>query len=82
LEEAKKKYEDQICLMGGYDPHFYTLGTKEDISAETIRCIREAAEGGGYILAHSDAVPEEARMEDVRFSADLATEFGSYMGEN
>jgi uroporphyrinogen decarboxylase len=78
LEEAKQRFGDRTCLMGGYDPHIYTLGVQEEIRVETIRCLHEAAEGGRYILAHSDAIPQGARMEDVRLSAEIAEEFGKY----
>ncbi|NIM94003.1 MAG: hypothetical protein GTO18_09880 [Anaerolineales bacterium] len=80
LREAKREFGDQVCLMGGYDPHFYTLGTKEDIRSEAMRCIDEAAEGGGYIFANSDAIPEDARVGDVRLSVEIAEEYGKYRG--
>jgi len=78
LREAKERWGDKVCLMGGYDPHVFTLGTGADIRTETLRCIDEAAAGGGYILANTDAIPEGARLEDVKAMVDLAKEVGRY----
>jgi len=78
LKEVKDKFGDQICIMGGFDPHVYVLGDREDIRLETKRCIDEAASGGGYILANTDHIPEEAEIEDVKFMVDVAKEYGRY----
>jgi hypothetical protein len=78
LAEAKKKYGDQICLMGGYDPHFFSEYSLDEMCAEARRCIDEAAQGGGYILATTDAIPEQARLEDIRRVVQVAREYGSY----
>lgn len=76
LREAKAKWGDQVCLMGGYDPHVFTLGTREEMLDEARRCIDEAAAGGGYILANTDAIPEGADLEDVRAMVDYAKVYG------
>jgi hypothetical protein len=78
LREAKMRYGDRICLMGGYDPQVYLSGSLEEIRRETIRCIDEAAAEGGYILDNSDAVPPDAEMEDVRAMVQIAGEYGRY----
>lgn len=78
LREAKENYGDRVCIMGGYDPHVFTLGTRQDMLNEAIRCIEEAAAGGGYILANTDCIPEEAELEDVKAVVDLAKEYGRY----
>jgi uroporphyrinogen-III decarboxylase len=78
--EAEREVFDgaQICIIGGYDPHIYVSGSLEEIRKEAVRCIDEAAAGGGYILDNTDAVPEGARMEDVRAMAQTAKEYGRY----
>jgi uroporphyrinogen decarboxylase len=78
LEEGKDMYGDRICIMGGYDPHVYVLGDREDIHLETKRCIDEAAAGGGYIYANTDHISEEMKIEDVKFMVDAAKEYGCY----
>jgi uroporphyrinogen-III decarboxylase len=78
LKEAKKKWGDKVCIMGGYDPHIFTLGTREEMLKEAARCINDAAEGGGYILANTDAIPEKADIEDVKVMVDFAKANGRY----
>ena len=63
---------------GGYDPHVFTLGSLEEMRQEAFRCIDEAAAGGGYILDNTDAVPEDAKMEDVRATVEAARAYGRY----
>ena len=64
--------------MGGYDPHFFIDHSPADMTAEAKRCIDEAANGGGYILATTDHVPEDANWEDVRKVVQAAKEYGTY----
>ena len=78
LREAKAAYGDQLCLMGGHDPHIFVWGSLEEMRQEAIRCIDEAAAGGGYILDNTDAVPEGARMEDVRATVQAGKAYGKY----
>jgi uroporphyrinogen decarboxylase len=78
LAEAKEKWGDRVCIMGGYDPHIFALGTREDMRNEAIRCIDEAAAGGGYILANTDCIPVEAELDDVRAMVDTAKQYGRY----
>ncbi len=78
LGEAKMEYGDKTCLMGGYDPHFFVGHSLDDMVAEVKRCIDEAASGGGYILASTDAIPEEANWEDIRKVVQVAKEYGRY----
>ena len=78
LREAKEKYGDRTCIMGGYDPHIFTLGTLDNVRNEAIRCIDEAAAGGGYILANTDCIPEEANLDVVKAMVDTAKAYGRY----
>jgi uroporphyrinogen-III decarboxylase len=78
LREAKAGYGDRIYLMGGYDPHVFTLGTLDDVRDEAIHCIDEAAAGGGYILANTDCIPEGARLSDVKAMVDIVRSYGRY----
>lgn len=78
LGEVKRQYGDKTCLMGGYDPHFFVGHSLAEMVAEAKRCIDEAASGGGYILASTDAIPEEANWEDIRAVVQVAKEYGKY----
>jgi len=78
LREAKELYGDKVCIMGGYDPHIFVDHSLDEMISEAKRCIDEAAEGGGYILANTDAIPEEARLEDIKEVVQFAKEYGRY----
>lgn len=78
LEEAKQQYGDKICLMGGYDPHFFTGYPLEEMCREARRCLDQAAAGGGYVFANTDAIPESANWEDVRQVVQTVKEYGKY----
>ena len=78
LREAKQLYGDRICLMGGYDPHIFVGASLQDMFAEARKCIDEAAKGGGYILANTDAIPEGADWQDIKKVVEFAKEYGRY----
>ena len=81
LGEAKAKYGDRVCIMGGYDPHFFTGYSLDEMCAEAKRCVDEAAAGGGYILANTDAIPESAKWEEIRQVVDTAKTYCNYNQE-
>ena len=78
LGEAKRKYGDKICLMGGYDPHIFVGYSLDEMIAEAKRCVDEAAQGGGFILANTDAIPENANWQDIQQVVQYAQEYGKY----
>jgi uroporphyrinogen decarboxylase len=52
IAEIKQKFGDKICLIGNMDvTHTLPFGTKKEIMSQTTECIRDAAPGGGYVLA-------------------------------
>ena len=66
LRAIKAKYGDRLCFWGG-------ISTQRDLPVctpeEIRRIVRETAEimgpGGGYILAPTHAIPQDARPENV-----------------
>ncbi|MBU1742357.1 MAG: uroporphyrinogen decarboxylase family protein, partial [Proteobacteria bacterium] len=52
LLECKKEIGAKICLIGNVNPVDVLLnGTPEQVAAASERCIRQAAPGGGFVLA-------------------------------
>jgi len=50
LKEVKDKYGDRACVAGNVDvSSVLPLGTVEQTIMEVKRCLKEAADGGGYI---------------------------------
>jgi hypothetical protein len=78
LRAAREVCGDGVCLVGGFDPHVFVLGTREEMRQEALRCVDEAAQGGGYILDCSDAIPEGSQLEDVRAAVVTAIERWSH----
>lgn len=78
LGEAKRLYGDKICLMGGYDPHYFVDYSLDDMRREAKRCIDEAAKEGGYILATTDAIPERANWEAIRSVVETVKEYSRF----
>jgi len=80
VAEAKKRIGDRVALMGGVNTLLLAQGTVEDVEADCARCIREGAEGGGYILAACDMLPTETSAEKVEAMVQCARTRGRYDG--
>jgi uroporphyrinogen-III decarboxylase len=78
LGEAKARYGDRICIMGNFDCNVLAFGDVEDARRETLRCLREGMEGGGYILVTADEVPANAKWENLKAMVEVVEEFGRY----
>lgn len=78
LGEAKKKYGDRICLMGNFDTLIQVGGSIKEVKEETLRCLREGAGGGGYVLATADEVPVDAKVENLKAIVQTVEEYGRY----
>jgi len=79
LAEAKAKYGGRICLMGNFDCIILARGSVEDARRETLRCLREGMEGGGYVLVTGDEVPADAKMENLQVMVETVEEHGGYV---
>ena len=62
--------------MGNYSPVILARGSSEEARKETIRCLEEGAEGGGYILGTGDEVPPDAKLENMKVMVQTAKEWG------
>ncbi len=70
--KIKAQYGESISFLGGIDISHAMLGSLQDVRADVERCIRDLAQGGGYILApcnHFQAdVPPENVIELFRYA--------------
>lgn len=78
LAEAKRRYGDRMCLMGNFDCTILAFGSVEDARRETLRCLEEGMEGGGYVLITGDEVPADTKMENLRAIVETVEEHGRY----
>lgn len=78
LKEAKSLYGNKICVMGNYDPVILAQGSVEEARKETIRCLEEGMQEGGYVLVTSDEVPSDAKLENLKIIVQTAEKYGKY----
>ena len=78
LREAKRLYGDRICIMGNFDCVVLAYGTEQQAREEARRCLREAMQGGGYIMVTGDEVPADAKWENLRAMVEVCEQEGRY----
>ncbi|MEM2875710.1 MAG: uroporphyrinogen decarboxylase family protein, partial [Candidatus Bathyarchaeia archaeon] len=79
LADVKRKYGSRICLIGNVDCRYVLpFGSEEDVRRDVRRCIDAAAEGGGYILASSNSIHANCKVENIYTMVDEARKYGKY----
>lgn len=78
VADAKRRVGKRVALMGGVDTRLLAHGTLDEVVADTRRCLREGAPGGGYLLACGDMLPTETSAEKVRAMVELTRTEGVY----
>jgi len=75
VRDAKRRVGNRVSLMGGVNTVKLAHGTLQEVKADTQRCLREGAPGGGYVLACGDMLPTETSREKVETMRDAAQEW-------
>ncbi len=79
LEEVKQLYGDRLCFFGNVDNYnVMELGTPAEVEAAAKECIREAARGGGLVLASDHTMHEGCSLENARALIGAAQKWGQY----
>ncbi|MEM1558439.1 MAG: uroporphyrinogen decarboxylase family protein [Candidatus Bathyarchaeia archaeon] len=79
LKYVKERYGSRICLIGNVDcKYVLTFGSEEDVRRDVRRCIESAAQGGGFILASSNSLHANVRVENIYVMVDEARRYGKY----
>ncbi|MHC1567627.1 MAG: uroporphyrinogen decarboxylase family protein [Candidatus Syntropharchaeia archaeon] len=79
LREIKEKYGEKITLVGGIDQtRTLIMGKPEDVEREAKEAIKEAAPGGGFILAPGCDLPPVAPPENIKAVVEAAKKYGRY----
>jgi len=79
LAEVKAAYGRRIALKGNVDcSHLMTLGTPEQVSAETRKTLRVGAPGGGFILSSSNSIHSSVKPENYQAMLVTLREYGRY----
>ena len=79
LKDVKTRYGEKVCILGNVDCRYVLpFGTEEDVRRDVRRCIDAAAEGGGYVLASSNTLHANCKVENIYTMVDEARTYGRY----
>jgi len=79
LRDVKTRYGDRICLLGNVDCRYVLpYGSEEDVRKDVRRCIDVAGKAGGFVLASSNSIHANVRVENIRVMVDEARKYGKY----
>ncbi|MCK4262605.1 MAG: hypothetical protein KAW95_01040 [Dehalococcoidia bacterium] len=79
LGEAKEKYGDKVCLIGGVDcGALLSWGTTDDVRQAVKEAIRKAGKGGGYVCASSNTVHSGVKPDNYVEMIRAIREYGKY----
>ena len=83
LKKIKNTFGTKVSLFGGIDiQQVLPFGSLPDIEREVKRVTREAAAGGGYILAGAHNIQPDTSVEKVEKLFEFAKKHGRYPIEN
>ncbi len=79
LKYLKEVYGDKLCLIGNIDvSQLLPYGTKDDVTNAVKDCIRDAGEGGGYMLSACTDITNSCKLENVLTMISATKKFGEY----
>jgi uroporphyrinogen decarboxylase len=76
LEKMFEASQGQMAVIGNVKTNVFVDGTREEIENEVKRCMKEAKEKPGFILASGCEISTGADMEKVKIFCNAATELG------
>ncbi len=79
IGEAKEKYGEKVCLIGGIDcGALLSWGTAQDVREAVKDAIRKAGKRGGYICASSNSIHNAVKPENYVEMVKAIREHGKY----
>jgi len=78
LKTAKESTYQRVCLMGNVDPSRLYLGGPAEIEEISRRCVEDAKEGGGFILASGCEIPPDCPPDNLKMLIHAARTYGTY----
>lgn len=79
LAHVKKTYGDILTPVGNVDSSVtLPFGTKEDVANQTLQCMRDAGEGGGYILGSDHSLHDGIPVENIFTMIETCRKYGAY----
>ena len=79
LAFIKKRYGKNLVLIGNVDANTMTIGTPVDVEREVVRCVRDAAKGGGlFIDTGAGELMPWYTLENIEAMCRAVRHFGTY----
>ena len=79
LAQVKAKYGHRLCLIGNLSTTTTLAhGNLLDVEREVLECLRDAAPGGGYILAPDHSYHSGVPVPSIRQALDTCKKYGAY----
>jgi uroporphyrinogen decarboxylase len=79
LAGAKAKYGHRLCLIGNVGTTTTLAhGTPDDVEREVLECLRDAAPGGGYVLAPDHSYHGGIPVANIRRALETGQKYGAY----
>jgi uroporphyrinogen decarboxylase len=79
LRDVKERYGDRICLLGNVDCRYVLpYGSERDVRRDVRRCVDAAGRGGGFVLASSNSLHANVKVENIYTMVDEARRYGRY----
>jgi len=79
LKYLKETYGDKLCLIGNIDvSYILPFGTTEEVTQSVKKCIKDAGEGGGYMLSPCTDITNACKLENIFTMISATKKFGQY----
>ena len=79
LKHLKEVYGDKLCLIGNIDvSQLLPYGSKDEVVNAVKKCIRDAGEGGGYMLSACTDITNSCKLDNVLTMISATKKYGEY----
>ncbi len=78
IAEVKRKYGDQVCLIGNVNCGLLDTGTDEEVADSVRYALRSGMPGGGYIFSTSNCIYTGLRLSRYDQMLDIWRKEGNY----
>ena len=78
LKELKQKYGEKLVFKGNLHTSEVMLADPKTVEIAAIKCIEDAAEGGGFILSTGDQCGRDTPHENIFKLVEVCERYGKY----
>jgi len=79
LKHLKDTYGDKLCLIGNIDvSQLLPFGTTDEVTQSVKKCIKDAGEGGGYMLSPCIDITNACKLENIFTMIFVTKKYGKY----